>query len=244
VITALPAEPNTRLLEIWAAGRDERPVRRTEVLLAAAGLDPSTDPALGVVDARLLDFREGSFGPRLDVVVDCPDCGQRLEFAFEVADLRIEPSETEQLEVLSDDGGMRVRFRSPTLADLRAIAASESLDGGRRSLVERCVVEARRGGEPTDPASLPDDVLLRIGEAMAEADRQADLRLGLRCPDCDHAWATPFDIASFLWIEIDARARRLMADVHVLARAYGWTEAEILALPAARRRAYLELVLG
>ena len=33
-----------------------------------------------------------------------------------------------------------------------------------------------------------------------------------------------------------------LAEVHALAAAYGWTEAEVLALSAARRRAYLELV--
>jgi hypothetical protein len=32
-----------------------------------------------------------------------------------------------------------------------------------------------------------------------------------------------------------------MAEVDTIARAYGWTEAEILALPADRRRRYLAL---
>jgi hypothetical protein len=245
VIAPSPAYgPDARLLEVWAAGRDERPFRRTELLLAAAGLEPSDDPSVGVVDARLLDFREGTFGPRMAVVVDCPACGQHLEVGFEVADLRAEPSKTKPTEVVSDDGGLRVRFRSPTLADLRAIASAESLDAARRGLVERCVVDARRAGQRIDPASLPDDILSQVGEAMAEGDRQADIRLGLRCPDCAHAWAPPFDVASFLWIEIEAWVRRLIADVHTLARAYGWTEAEILGLPPARRQAYLELVLG
>ncbi len=244
MITAPLSEPDNRLLDVWAAARGARPVRRTELLLAAAGLDPAGDPALGVVDARLLDFREGAFGPRIDVVVDCPSCRQQLEVAFDVADLRAEGPEAEPVEMLADDGDVRVRFRSPTLADLRAITVAVDLEAARRLLVERCVVDARRGGRRIDAASLPDDLLTRISEAMADADRQADLRLGLRCPECGHAWDSPFDVASFLWIEIDTRARRLMADVHTLARAYGWTEAEILALPPARRQAYLELVLG
>ena len=37
----------------------------------------------------------------------------------------------------------------------------------------------------------------------------------------------------------DARARRLLREVDVLARAYGWTEPEVLALDDARRAAYL-----
>jgi hypothetical protein len=244
VISVPHAEPDSHLLEVWTNGRTARPVRRTELLLAAAGLDPASDPTLGAVDARLLDFQEGTFGPHLDMVVDCPACRQRLELAFDVADLRVETSAPGPREIVSDDGEVRVRFRPPTLADLGVISGTGSLDAARRLLVERCVVDARRGRDTIDAASLPDDLLGRIGEAMAEADRQADLRLELRCPECGHGWDTPFDVASFLWLEIDARARGLLSDVHALARAYGWTEAEILRLPAARRQAYLELVLG
>jgi hypothetical protein len=37
-------------------------------------------------------------------------------------------------------------------------------------------------------------------------------------------------------------ARSLLAEVHSLARAYGWTESEILALSPQRRSTYLEMV--
>ncbi len=78
---------------------------------------------------------------------------------------------------------------------------------------------------------------------MAQADPLAETRLALECPSCAHAWEESFDIAGFLWEEIEARARRIVFDVHALASAYGWTEAQILALSAvSRRRAlYLEM---
>ena len=41
---------------------------------------------------------------------------------------------------------------------------------------------------------------------------------------------------------MEGRAKRLLMDVHLLARAYGWSEAEVLALSPARRRFYLEMV--
>jgi hypothetical protein len=44
-----------------------------------------------------------------------------------------------------------------------------------------------------------------------------------------------------VWAEVDVRARRLLADVATLARTYGWTEPEVLALSEARRAAYLRL---
>jgi predicted DNA-binding transcriptional regulator AlpA len=77
---------------------------------------------------------------------------------------------------------------------------------------------------------------------MAAADPLADIRLGLICPACGHAWQVLFDIVTFFWSEIDAWARRTLREVHALARAYGWREAEILALTARRRQHYLEIL--
>jgi hypothetical protein len=49
-----------------------------------------------------------------------------------------------------------------------------------------------------------------------------------------------FDIATFFWAEVSAHARRLIRDVHALARAYGWREVEILSMSGWRRERYLE----
>jgi len=58
---------------------------------------------------------------------------------------------------------------------------------------------------------------------------------------------TYFNYATFLASQrrtAEARdwAQRILADVNVLARAYGWSEREILSLSPTRRRHYLELV--
>ena len=74
------------------------------------------------------------------------------------------------------------------------------------------------------------------------ADPQASVRLALTCPACAHGSERPFDVVAYLWIEVDAWARRTLAEVHALAAAYGWSEREILALSARRRQLYLELV--
>jgi hypothetical protein len=52
-----------------------------------------------------------------------------------------------------------------------------------------------------------------------------------------------FDIISFFWTELDSLARRLLQDVHVLAKAYSWREADILSMSATRRQFYLEMVM-
>jgi hypothetical protein len=49
------------------------------------------------------------------------------------------------------------------------------------------------------------------------------------------------DIERFLWAKINAVARRLLHEVHILAQVYHWSEAEILALTPTRRQFYLEM---
>jgi hypothetical protein len=79
---------------------------------------------------------------------------------------------------------------------------------------------------------------------MAERDPQAELLLDLTCPACAHRWEAPFDIVPFFWTEIATEAKRLLREVHTLARSYGWREADVLAMSATRRRSYLEVLDG
>ncbi|MGW6805848.1 hypothetical protein ACWGCF_46290, partial [Streptomyces sp. NPDC055039] len=88
---------------------------------------------------------------------------------------------------------------------------------------------------------LPADVQRRLAEKAAEADPAADVTLNVNCPECGGATPAALDITSYLWTELDAWARDLLLDVHLLASAYGWSEPEILALSPLRRRYYLEL---
>jgi hypothetical protein len=104
------------------------------------------------------------------------------------------------------------------------------------------VIAARRGDREIVAAELPAEVETAIAQRLAEADAGAEMQLALACPNCRHAWQTPFDIVSYLWAEIEAWARRLLDEVHVLASAYSWPEREILGLTPWRRRAYLELI--
>lgn len=115
-------------------------------------------------------------------------------------------------------------------------------DAAHAALVERCIVAARQGELIATPGELPADVRAAVVERMAEVDAQAEIALALTCPACGHAWTALFDIAAFLWGELDGWARPTLRDVHALASAYGWSEAAILGLGAQRRQRYLELV--
>jgi hypothetical protein len=234
------------LLDVWEHGQARSPVDRALLLLAAAcpELDAGdlAELSIGQRDAELLRLREWIFGPSVVSLATCSQCGERLELAFQVADvLAPSPARDEQLTSLSV-GPYDVRFRLPNSRDLTAAAASGDVEEGRRLLVERCVLSARRDDDDEPAGDLPAEVVAVLAEQMAQADPQGDVQLAMACPACGHEWQAAFDIVSFFWSEIHAWARRVLHEVHALASAYGWREADVLAMSPSRRQAYLELV--
>ncbi len=143
-------------------------------------------------------------------------------------------------ELALDD--IRVRFRRLNSEDLQAAARCADVADARRVLLQRCVVDVRRNGEPLAAADLPPACVEALSSRLAALDGAADIALDLRCVACDHAWQLTLDIVRFLWAELNVLAKSYLNDVHTLAWAYGWREADILAMSSARRQFYLERV--
>jgi hypothetical protein len=245
-MTGTAALSGAALLSAWEAGAACGPVDRALALLRPVlpAVKDLEGMPVGRRDAHLLDLRAATFGGAIAAATACLGCGDELEVALEVADIR-DPHDGDagaEFE-LCDGEDLLVRFRLPTSADLRAAAEAGSWELGRRVVAGRCVVDARRRGGPL-PAALPETAVAAMSRAIARHDPQSDVRLDLACGVCGHRWQVRFDIADFLWREVAAEARRLLADVHTLALAYGWPEGDILAMPGPRRQRYLELVFG
>ncbi|HEU5101526.1 MAG TPA: hypothetical protein VFU22_21035 [Roseiflexaceae bacterium] len=233
-----------RLLDVWEQGAGAPPYARALLLLAAAW--PSIAQAelagwsLGRRDAALLDLRELLFGGAIESLAVCPQCGAQSELSFRTSDIRapFASGDLRQLQERIDGHAYRVWLRPITTAALIAVVG----DSRREALLLQCIAEAQRDDAPLPPADLPAEVLTRCGTALAEADPQADIQLALTCIECAEQWSAPFDPTGFLWREIEIWAERMLREVHLLASAYGWSETDILALSAARRRRYLEMV--
>jgi hypothetical protein len=246
-MTALSASD---ILRIWEAGTGQDPVARALTILAAAspGTPRETLAALpvGRRDARLLAVREETFGTTLESAASCPRCAEPVEFRLEAGDLRARLAfDTATTDEATDRDlslpGWSLRYRLPTSGDLAAAAVSRDAEQARRVLGSRCILEARRQGAAVAVEEVPPEAISRMAAAMAEQDPLAEVLVDFACPACGGEGQTLFDVAAYFWEEIRAQAFRLLQEVHVLARAYGWREADILALSAVRRRAYLEL---
>jgi hypothetical protein len=80
-----------------------------------------------------------------------------------------------------------------------------------------------------------------VASRFAELHAAAEVGCVIDCPACGTHQVLDLDIGRFLWREVSVAARRMLAEVHLLASAYGWAERDVLALSPARRAAYLEL---
>lgn len=233
------------LIDIWERGSVEPLTERALTVLAAACPELETDTladlSIGGRDGLLLSVRESTFGSRVEAVTSCPECSEQLELDFELDDLRVReelpPAGSIALSVDEYD----LSFRLPNSRDLMIAGALIEADSIRSTLLERCLLSARRQDQEVPSEQLPDAIVARLEEEMLALDGQANVQVELHCPACRRGWLAAFDILSFFWNELDAWAQRVLLEVHTLASAYGWREKDILEMSAVRRNLYLEL---
>lgn len=238
----------SELLEVWERGQPAAPARRALLLLEAAAPEAGPEALarlpVGRRDAELLALRERTFGPRLVCGVVCGACGERLELDFRAEQVRGAAGPAASDSFRTKVGDYEVGFRLPNSLDLLELDTCGDPSEARRLLFERCVDTAQLGGSHVEPSSLPPEVVAGVSEKMSQADPQGDIQVSVECPACGREWQAAFDIVSFFWTEVEAWARRTLQEVHVLATAYGWREADALALSPQRRRLYLEMIRG
>jgi hypothetical protein len=241
----MQAPTAAQLLGAWERSAALGSAEREDALLRLAL--PDDEPAglpVGERDARLLELRGLLFGGELEGAADCPRCGEPVEYSVPAQTLlaeRASPTNGDGLALSAF--GYELRLRLPTGDDLAAASSARDLDGARGILLERCLLSAVAAADGRDeaPARLPPEVVAALAARLAEVDALADTRIALTCPGCGRDWTVALEIGAWLWSELESWARRTLFDVHALASAYGWSEAEILAL-GPRRELYLELV--
>lgn len=222
------------LMEAWSRGASRSPTQRALLLfglaLPAAGADELQHFSIGYRDAWLLSLRETLFGSAIACLARCPDCDEEISVDFAVADIRTSYAEPGAIVTLPTEAG-DVRLRLPDSADLIAIEGESDAGEAARRLLERCLLGDATAGE---------SLFESASHALGEADPQAELSLRIDCPACGSRTDAPFDIAAHFWSDLDEWAGAQLRDVDRLARRYGWSEAEILAMSPARRRLYLD----
>ena len=243
--SGMNALTSQQILTIYEAGLGQHPVERAlTILLHASGGESQralAELSLGERDRRLLHLREQTFGSALDACAECSACGERVEFSLATDSIGV------QSGIAAPNGRFRVddvelSLRPPDSNDLIALFSCSDVQSARVRLIERCIVEPVHDGKAIAAGALPATVVAFAAARMTELDPQLEVLIDLRCPTCEAARQINLDIAAFFWSEIAACAKRLLYEIHLLARTYCWRESDILAMSAWRRQCYLAMV--
>ncbi len=236
------------ILRIWEVGLHQHVIDRALTILVVAFPETSRETlaalSIGQRDTCLLAVRERTFGSKPDILVACPGCDEQVECLLNLAEMQLVPdldpaNEVQQMSV--DE--YEIHFRLPNSLDLAAIADFRDGSVAGHLLAQHCILQARHEGLSVPVEALPETVVTAVTAQMVEHDPLAEIQLDLTCPACSHHWQVVFDIVTFLWREISTQAKHLLREVHILAQAYGWREADILSMSAARRQLYIEMVI-
>jgi len=201
------------------------------------------------VDRLLLSLRQSLVGDRLQADTRCvaPECGARVDISFSIADYLAHhvPADDEALAPGSEDGWYvlqqaGVELRVPRADDQLAV---EGLVDPVSALLARCVRPRgpRESSERSDPSERSEQARAQVEAALERLAPSLFAELEATCPECGLAMTIDFDPLSFTLGELRDRAAWIYEDVAWIAHYFHWNEAEILALPAARRARYAEL---
>jgi hypothetical protein len=177
-------------------------------------------------DALLAGVHRALWGDRIVSSFACVACGKMVDLSFELSALqrdlasRREAAQVSAPRHLHDHDGLA--YMLPSAADeesaalLPAPRAREALAQVIRPGADAALLAARL-------------------EALAPL---LDVDLDAVCAECGQAQQMRFDIQSFVLQRLLDERESLLAEVHALAAGYGWSLAEITALPRSLRRAF------
>ena len=236
-----------KILAVWEAGRPQHALDRALTILAAASPEASrealADLSIGERDARLLQLRTLVLGPRAEGFAECPRCAERVEFPLDTAAFTPRPEgRLPRVQTLCDEiemNGSTVRFRLPTSRDLAEVVAAPDSSQGLRRLVASCVFT------PNELPTLPDESCRKPSAAPCSKPIRRRKSCSVLPVPLAAMSGNCFSISrNFSGPRLPRRRSASCARSTLLARAYGWTEREILRpsgaapanLPGAGRR--------
>lgn len=227
------------------AGADELAAEAGSVALldrllvaeSADSVPPGAAARLPVADRdRLLaELHRHLFGDEIEADATCAICDKPFELRFSLRSLTAGRAARRPDGVDGPDALGRFRlgqllFRLPASADIAAAARGPE-DRRRAALLAACVVEGEAEGQED-----------AIEEAMAALGPALDLDIEARCPHCSGTSTVRLEIGSYLLKCLANERRFLLREAHRVARAYGWSCSEIMALPRTVRQEFVRLI--
>jgi hypothetical protein len=215
-------------LALWDEGAECHPLDRALGLIAAVEGISREQAATLPIDERnraLYRIAANLFGERISLIATCGDCAAETELTFSTRDALAVPATANRIALAEGAAWCR-------LPDSRDLAAALAAPDREKALLA-AVIEP----DTDDPA-----VLAEAEDALAAQAGLADVGLVHRCDRCGTEDEAAFDVLNYLWRRIVAEARRRLREVHIIARAYGWSSETVLALSPLRRAAHIAMI--
>ena len=95
---------------------------------------------------------------------------------------------------------------------------------------------------PAESPRLSAEQLAPLAAIMEEADPLVAFTVHTTCPHCGRSGDIAVDLEAVALQELARFRRGVLADVHLFAAQYGWSESEVLAIPPRRRADYRKLI--
>lgn len=165
---------------------------------------------------------------------ECAACGALYDFPLRLADMPRGAAGPGYPVVEVETSLGHRRFEAPNGAHEEAIAARNTSDP-RRALV---ALMGLAGSAESDALAFTEPDLARIEAALDDAMPDIGDQVSATCPACGATTGAVVDPLAFAF----PRPDEVLFETHLIARAYGWREGAILALPSPRRRAYARMI--
>jgi hypothetical protein len=220
-----------RLLDADLTGNSER-AASAALAIHVQKLGSTVDPpdlafhALTFADRHALIARLciEEHWPEVVAVATCGECRISLEMSLDLRTIQLHPHDPRRPIILRS-GAEQHRLRLPTPEDMEA--AADGID-----LVAACINCQREEALPwVEQAEL----------MMSKYDPLGQIELSGTCTNCSTTVGAACNLVDSWLCRLQKRAVELIDDVHALALHYHWAEHEIVALPPARRAAYIGL---
>lgn len=206
------------------------------------GPDAVTDVSaltVGNKERLLFALCKHLYGATADLVASCPNCSKLCELTFCFDDVQATGPTAKGWFPLGD--GWQAEVRPPTLGDIAAVRHVPE-EAASRALIEICIARLVDASGTIVPAQmLPPSLEAQVAERLETMDPASETRALVTCPACSMDFEAEIDALTLLTKKLSS-STALYGEVYRMARAYHWSEADILNLPVQRRRTYLAVV--
>lgn len=189
-------------------------------------IDISALPA-PIHDRLLAEVFRTEVGESAECRATCRDCREGFEFVFSIDELtKAQDLEAQSVGLHDAAGYWRLGDREVRVPRLGDTARADQAE----LLAAICV-----------PPVVPE----ALDETLGFLERAApllSLDLDAQCPHCGVDQKLAFDLPRFLLAALANERAFLVRETHLIASRYGWSHAEILALPRDQRRAFASLI--